>query len=238
MIWDERATFADILIAPHTFLPPDLAGIYGVTAPASTTRLDLPEGRLGLLTHPSLLAVHSKPTGHSPVRRGVFVLDRILCTELPPPPPDVDFAAPENSAAPTTRDRFAEHTTNAACASCHAQIDTIGFTFESFDTLGRWQTHENGVAVDTSGGVPTLGIAAGSLDGAAELARVLAESGEPDRCLTRQWLRFALGRRERATDTESLDRALAALESSGVRDMLVAWTTTDSFLHRFTEEDR
>ena len=237
MIWDEGAAFADILVAPHTYLPPDLASIYGVTAPSSTSRVDLPEGRLGLLTHPSLLAVHSKPTGHSPVRRGVFVLERLLCTELPSPPPDVDFAAPETSVAPTTRDRFAEHTTNPSCASCHAQIDTIGFMFESFDTIGRWQTHENGVAVDTTGGVPTLGIAPGSIDGAAELARALAESGEPDRCLTRQWLRFALGRRERAADAESLERSLAVLEADGMRDMLVAWAATDSFLHRFTEEE-
>jgi hypothetical protein len=234
MIWDERATLGSMLVEPRTWLPPDLAEIYGVPAPAAIEPVALPAGRLGLLTQPSLLAINSKPTGHSPVRRGVFILERILCEELPPPPPDVDFAAPERSTASTTRDRFGEHTSNPACSGCHQNIDPIGFTFEGFDGIGRTQTEENGVAIDSSGGIPALDVPNGSIDGAEELARALAASEAPDRCLTRQWLRFALGRHERTVDASSLEAIHAALASGGVRQMLIDSTATDAFLHRTT----
>lgn len=236
MIWQEGATMSELLTADRTFLPPDLASIYGVTAPAATAPIALPAGRAGLLTHPSLLAIHSKPNNHSPVRRGVFVMERILCEELPPPPPDVDFNAVERSTARTTREKFVEHSTNPGCATCHSKIDPIGFAFENFDTLGRYRTEENGAPIDASGGVASLGQEPDALSGAVELAQALAASDVPSRCMTRQWLRFGLARAEGASDGETLDALYDALTTDGIRAMLVRLATTDAFAHRITTE--
>lgn len=240
MIWEEGATFRDVLTSPRTVLPPALAPLYGVPAPADTDWVDLPPERMGLLTHPSLLAVNAKSNGHSPVRRGVFVLDRILCAEPPPPPEGVDFSAVDRSTARTTRERFAEHTSNPACSGCHANIDPIGFAFESFDGIGRFRTHENEVPIDATGGVPPLGIGPGQLDGAVELSQALAESDEVSRCLTRHWARHGLGRYEHPLDDDTLESLYVALEESGIRGMLVRLATTRAFLHRAqieTEDD-
>lgn len=232
MIWEEGATFRDVLTSRRTVLPPALAPLYDVPALTDTDWVDLPPERMGLLTHPSLLAVNAKSNGHSPVRRGVFVLDRILCAEPSPPPEGVDFSAVERSTARTTRERFAEHTSNAACSSCHRNIDPIGFTFESFDGIGRFRTHENEVPIDATGGVPPLGIEPGELDGAVELSQALADSDEVSRCLTRHWARHGLGRYEHPLDDDTLESLYVALEESGIRGMLVRLATTRAFLHR------
>ena len=237
MIWDEGATFAELLTEPHTLLPPDLAEIYGLPLPGAPTWVDLPEERLGLLTHPSLLAIHSKSTGHSPVRRGVFILERILCAK-PPPPQAVDFSTLENSLAPTTRERFAEHVAKESeCGTCHQNIDGVGFSFENFDTLGRYQTHENGVPVDASGGVPLLDVPLGSIEGAVELAQVLAASDQASWCFARQWTRFGLGRGETDHDQATLQALRSALDEGGIREMLILLTSTEAFLHRVITND-
>ncbi len=237
MTWTEGADMNALLTEPRTWLPPDLAEVYGLPVTGATAEVTLPPERLGLLTQPSLLAVHSKPNSQSPVRRGVFVLRRILCEEPPPPPPGVDFTAVDRSTATTTRERYAEHSQNPACATCHSQIDPIGFTFEEFDTLGRFQTEEGGSPIDSTGGIPALGVEAGSIDGAVELATALAATDQPSRCLGRQWLRFGLGRMEDQTDTGALDAMYGALTTSGIRGMLVELAATDAFVRRMATEE-
>jgi hypothetical protein len=234
LVWNEGATMSDLLTADRTWLPEDLAGIYGASSGAGVA---LPEGRLGLLTHPSILAINSKPNSHSPVRRGVFVMRRILCTEPPKPPDDVDFNAPDRSTALTTRERFAEHATNARCAACHSQIDPIGFAFENFDGIGRFRVQENGVDIDASAGVPSLGHPLGSFTGVPALARAIAESGEADECLTKQWLRYGLGRGEHELDQESMSELAGTLRAAGILEMMVELTTTSAFRHRIAIEE-
>lgn len=234
LVWNEGATMGDLLTADRTWLPDDLAGIYGSASGAGVT---LPAGRLGLLTHPSILAINSKPNSHSPVRRGVFVMRRILCSEPPKPPDDVDFNAPDRSTALTTRERFAEHSSNARCAACHSQIDPIGFAFENFDGIGRYRTTENGVDIDASAGVPQIGRPLGSFTGAPALARAIADSGEADECLSKQWLRYGLGRGEHALDAQSLNELVGSVRGAGILEMMIHLTTTSAFRHRIAIEE-
>jgi hypothetical protein len=92
LVWNEAATMSDLLISERRFAPGELAAIYGAG-----------EGRLGLLTHPSILAINAKPNGHSPVRRGAFVLDRILCAPLPPRPTAAPRSRREGVSPSTSR---------------------------------------------------------------------------------------------------------------------------------------
>ena len=68
----------------------------------------------------------AKPNMTSPIHRGVFVREQLLCTALPPPPPDAMVVAPDPDPSLTTREIFEIHTQDAACAGCHALIDPIG----------------------------------------------------------------------------------------------------------------
>jgi hypothetical protein len=239
-IWQSGATLEDVLGARHSFVDENLATLYG-TSGSAFERVELPPERRGLLTQASLLAARSQSNQTSPVQRGVFVLERILCAELPSPPPSLMITPPAVTEEPrTTRDRWAAHSAEASCRTCHAAIDPVGFAFEGFDPIGRYRTEERGMPVDTRGGVPLLDIEDGALADAAELAETIAARPEARAraCLARQWLRFGLGRLERDVDRESVD-AVAAVESErGLRAMLVALAGTDTFRHRIVMEER
>src|SRR5690606_778548 len=130
----------------------------------------------------------------SPVLRGTFVIERLLCTTLPPPPDDADVQPPstetaEGDAPRTTRERWAAHSSDPSCRGCHSLIDPVGFAFERFDPIGRFRVEEHGLPIDASGGVPLIDVDDGSLEGAAELARALAAAPQTNACATRQWLR-------------------------------------------------
>src|SRR5690606_21249443 len=139
--------------------------------------------RAGILTSPSILAVTGTFDGTSPVHRGVYVLEQMLCSRPPPPPGDVEIVPPPPDPALTTRERWAAHSDDPVCSSCHRVIDPVGFAFEGSAGIGRHRTEENGHPVDASGGIPTLGLEDGSLVGGAELSRALASAMELRSCL-------------------------------------------------------
>lgn len=95
--------------------------------------------RGGLLTQASVLNVTSNGTTTSPVVRGVFVLDRILGTPAPPPPPDVPPIEPDIRGASTINEQLAKHREISQCAACHAKIDPYGIGLENFDVIGGWR---------------------------------------------------------------------------------------------------
>src|SRR5213079_3389957 len=93
--------------------------------------------RGGLLTMASVLKVTANGTSTSPVMRGAWVLDRILGTPPPRPPP----VEPDTRGTTTIRQQLAKHREIAACASCHSKIDPPGFALESFDVIGGWRDY-------------------------------------------------------------------------------------------------
>jgi mono/diheme cytochrome c family protein len=97
--------------------------------------------RGGVLTMASVLKVTANGTSTSPVTRGVWVLERILGTPPPKPPPDVPSVEPDIRGATTIREQLAKHRQIASCAACHAKIDPPGFALESFDVIGGWREH-------------------------------------------------------------------------------------------------
>ena len=122
-----------------------------------------------------MLAVTSFPNRTSPVVRGKWILENLLGTPLPPPPPDVPALKEKPNAAEETqsmRERIAQHRANPACASCHAMMDPLGLSLENYDFVGRWRTVDEALMpIDASGALPD----GTKFDGPAGLRNVLLE---------------------------------------------------------------
>ncbi len=204
---------------------------------AEFTPLSMPAAqRLGLLTQPALLARLSSPDQSSPIRRGVFVLDKLLCQPPPPPPEGLVITPPPPNTGKTTRQRFSQHSVDPNCAGCHSLIDPIGFGFEHYDSMGAWRDQENQLPVDASGEVTfareeTL---QGTFNGVPELSRRLADSRQVQDCVASEWLHFAMGRALGQGDACSLTQVQEKFSSSQGRfdDLLVAIVMSDTFRTR------
>ena len=225
------ARLEDLLTAPYTFASPELAAHYGST-PDAAGRVDLdPAERAGLLTHASFLAAHVNDPKTAAVHRGRTVRESLLCQELPLPPPVDTIIAPDPTLS--TRQQLEQKTSPPSCAACHQLMNPLGFAFGHYDAIGGWQDTDGEHPIDATGTVAESDVPA-EFDGAVELAHALSESDQVHRCITRQWMRFALARPERVDDEPSIDEAFAAYEASGrdLRELIVAITTTDAFRHR------
>jgi hypothetical protein len=219
-----RGTIDALFTEPVVFVDDVLAPLYAEITP---------ETHAGLLTQPAMMAKLALPNQSSPIRRGVFVRERILCQLLPSPPNNVDIVPPDPDPNATTRERFAEHTSNPTCSGCHALIDPIGFGFEKYDALGRYRELENGRPIDATGELIATEEAhlQGPFDGAIELSERLARSSEARTCLVTQLFRFAMGRAEAEQDECTLRRLENTLIASGGRidELLVAMTVAHAF---------
>jgi hypothetical protein len=198
--------------------------------------VSLPEGeRAGLLTRAAFLTRNANPIHPSPVKRGVFVFDRLLCAPLPDPPADVNTDPPEpvDGQPQTNRDRYEAHESDPSCFGCHERIDGIGFGFEGYDSIGRFRTTDNGFPVDDTSALVETDVD-GPFDGAVELSERLAESAQVERCLVTQWFRFAYGRLETGQDVEAIDRLHQAFVASGrdIRELIVTIATSEDFRMR------
>ena len=153
---------------------------------------DAPLSRLladgGLLTERSVLTTHARPDGSSPVHRGVLVRERLLCEELPPPPPNLDTSPPEVDPTRSTRERYSQHADDPACSSCHDRIDPLGFAFEHFDQLGQWRDDDAGHVIDATGNVDGV-----PFDGPEQLAQMLLQDARFRECFVYTWRRQVRG---------------------------------------------
>ncbi len=115
-----------------------LKGIEGV----DVQRVSLPKGshRGGLLTQASILKLTANGTTTSPVKRGVWVLDRLFNMPPPPPPPGISAIDPDTRGTATIREQLDRHRADRSCAVCHAKIDPPGFALECFDPVGSFRT--------------------------------------------------------------------------------------------------
>jgi hypothetical protein len=207
----------DLLVGPDTFLNDELAAFYGIPGITGKTMrrvtLDPAGHRSGLLTHASILAVTSNPTRTSPVKRGLFILDNLLGTPAPPPPPDVPpLEEVADGASLGMRELMELHRRDALCATCHARMDPLGLTLEHYNALGQWRGDEAG-SLDTSGRL----ITGESFADAGELAAVIAGPRRRDfhRCLTEKLLTYALGRGIEYFDAPAVDTIVDSLEKDG-----------------------
>ena len=198
----------DLLDADYTFLNERLARHYGIDGVYGERfrRVSLPADsvRRGLLGQGSILTGTSRANRTSPVIRGKWILDNILGTPPPPPPPnvpDLDEERDPRKVLPM-REQMAAHRANPVCASCHAQMDQLGFALENFDAIGEWrETYASGLPIDAAAEFPD----GTTFDGPTELRKVLLSRSEDFvTTVTDRLLTYALGRGLEATDAPAV----------------------------------
>jgi hypothetical protein len=210
--WNNGPTLKTLLTAPVTFADASLAAYYGLAVPSGDgyqkIALD-PTKSAGMLTQGSWLAMHAKADQTSPVLRGKFVRAQLFCDPPPPPPPSVVVAPPVVDPRLPTRQRFAQHTADSFCASCHTLMDPIGFSFENWGPDGVWRDTDADQPVDATGSLTGTDVD-GDLDGVPSLASKLAGSAQVATCAATQWFRYAFGRSEQTSGDLCAISALAS----------------------------
>jgi len=210
----ENRPVSDFLNAEYTFLNERLAGHYGiggVSGPEFRKVSLTTDRRGGVLSQGGVLTVSSYPTRTSPVIRGKYVLQNLLGIPPAPPPPDVPALEESAGNEPRSmREQLDLHRRNPTCASCHRNMDPLGFGLENYDAIGRWRDREGEFPVDASGTLPD-----GQRFATAGEMRALLVSQLPQfsRTLTQKMLTYALRRGLKPYDrrtVDSIQRAVAA----------------------------
>jgi hypothetical protein len=224
-----------IFTSNRGFVDGALAKLYGLTGVTGTTptATDLNKAeRGGILTQASFLSEHASADESNPTRRGKVLTDRVVCIEIALPPDDVPDPKPP---APnlSVRERFDEHSKNPCAFACHSVMDPLGFAFENYNGIGAYQTVDGGKPVDASGSIELDGVKK-PFNNALDLGKHLGSSQQVAECMTRQYLRYALRRKEIAGDQPSLNGGYEAFSKQGfdLRELIVALTRTRAFTHR------
>lgn len=267
-----NATLFDLLDSDYTFLNDRLADHYHLPslwsivpftkegfAPVSggaMRKVTLPSDRRGgLVTMAGCLALTSENTRTSPVRRGVWILEKIFNRRPPPPPPNVNGTLPDTIEANTAVEQLAKHRSAANCAGCHQRIDPFGQALEHYDVIGEWRAQEsvwidpanpsrNVDAIRKQLGLgkydplprytidDTFTIGGFSGRGANDLKRYLMANRERfARGFSERLLSYALGRRHLLRDEHALEQVVqqAMKDDFRFQSLIVALVTSDVF---------
>jgi len=230
VVFTDRGGIAELLTSPISVVDATLAAWYGWGGGGTPTERPAGWG-VGLLAQGSVMAVNAGNEHTSPTQRGVLVRERLLCQDMPPPPPVVG-EIPTPTGTETTRQRYEVHTSNDACSGCHELMDPIGFAFEHLDAMGRYRETEGTLPIDATGAINGFDTPI-TVDGPTELAAALASRPEPAACLAAFMASDLYGLDHH--DTSCLVTSLADQLASGeisIADFYVGLTTTVHFTRR------
>jgi len=236
IVRDDRSLI-DLLDADYTFVDERLARHYGIPNVQGSyfRRVALPPDspRRGLLGQGSMLTVTSVATRTSPVSRGKWVLENLLGTPAPVPPPGVETNLGGAEAAKTSslRQRLEAHRASPVCASCHRIMDPMGFALENFDLIGEWREFDGPSRIDSTGqladGTP--------VKGPGDLRRaVLGRSDAFMTTATEKLYTYALGRPVHSYDMPTV-RAIvrrAAANDNRFSSLVMGIIESDAFQKR------
>jgi mono/diheme cytochrome c family protein len=228
----------EILHADYTFLNKPLAKHYGVKKEIrSDTEPELVEGasafgRGGLLRLGAVLTATSAPLRTSPVKRGDWVLRRILGTPTPPPPPDAGSLPADDKlfGGLSVFEKLELHKRNPTCASCHARIDPLGFPLEKYDSVGRLrEKYADGKPIQDSTTTPDHTQIAG-VEGL--LKYLTTQEPQVLRTMSNKLLGYALGRTVIAADQPLIDRMIGAGGDATFSQFVTEIVTSRPFRYR------
>jgi len=194
----------ELFTADYTFVNERLAAHYRIpgVVGGQFRKVGYPdERRRGILGHGSVLTLTSHADRTSPVLRGKWVMEVLLGTPPPAPPPNVPTLEETPDAGEgrlrTVRERMEEHRANPACNSCHRMIDPIGLSLDNFDVTGAWRIRDNGMPVDAA----STFYDGTALGGPADLRKALvARADVLVQTFAENLMTYALGRRLTAAD--------------------------------------
>ena len=240
VVFEDEGGLDELLTASFTVADANIARVYGLPEPAGWQRIELGGERAGLFTQIGFLAAQSTSTSSDPIHRGVQINRRVLCANLPAPPMMVAPLPPPETGPPRTqRQRVDAHTGEGTCgARCHGtMINPIGFAFEHYDALGRWQDTDNGLPVDSAAAYEFVS-ARREYRNAVELSTVMASESATHACYAGYWLEYLFSRRRNSLDQTLVNRVAAkSLEgSASVRGVILELVTSAPFLSRASTE--
>jgi len=215
-VFRDDKPLAHLVDAQYIYANGRLANYYGLKANNESTwqRVELSDRkRGGVMTMASVLTSASYPRRTSPVLRGRWILEEVLGSRVPPPPPNVPALeeSHEETKNLTLRERLEVHRQKAECASCHNRMDPLGFGLENFDGIGRWRDSDNGQPIDAQGKLPS----GDTFRGPEELKTViLKRRGEFQKHFVRKLIGFAYGRALNKFDQCVVDHCLQQLKAN------------------------
>lgn len=233
-------TMKEFLTTDVNFVSGPLGDLYGM-AGTSATPADKPmkvtnttDTRLGFMGLGTFLTLSSFSYRTAPTLRGKWVLEKLLCEELPPPPANVPELDANNSPAmaqsQNVRARLEEHRKNPDCSSCHNVLDPIGIGLENFDAIGRYRTtYSNGDAIDSSGVLDKA-----TFKNLAELTALLSNPADPrlTDCTSKTMMTYVLSRATVATDGPYLDQIRHNWKGGDLKVLLKQIVLNDTFRFR------
>ncbi|HET8938051.1 MAG TPA: DUF1592 domain-containing protein [Polyangiales bacterium] len=242
-LWKRGGTVSDLMTADWTPAEDSLARMYlNMQGGNQITRTDgmvslASVRRRGILGQGAFLSVYAHAHETAPVLRGVAVLRRVLCMNIPAPTSlNVNIVPPVQDASKTTRERFAVHSKDSACSSCHKTIDPIGFSFEWLDGMGRERMMENGHPIDSSAQLMAGLSVDGSYPDSAALSAKIGTSPELASCFAKRLFHSAAAAN---TDGAAVEQSFVAQveamppESRGkLQELLVAFAGSELFVKR------
>jgi hypothetical protein len=245
MMRNNRPVF-DLLYGDYTFVNPPLAKHYGMPEVNGGVdhwvRVDNAGqyGRGGLMPMAAFLTENAPGLRTSPVKRGYWVVRRVLGEVIPPPPANVpELPHDEAKFDLPLRDMLAKHRENPTCAGCHARFDSLGLAFEGYGPIGERRTKDlAGHAVDTRATFPG-GVEGAGFDGVRQYIRAHRQKDFVDN-LSRKLLAYALGRSLMLSDDSTVEKMEAALSADNYRfDRLIdAVVSSPQFVHKRITENQ
>ena len=234
-ILKSNGSVLDFIHSDFTVVNEVLARHYGIQEVSGNqfrrVSLDLSQRRGGVLTQAGLLTMNSAGDDSHPLKRGIWLLEKILNDPPPPPPPavpEIDLADPD-IAKLSLKEQLADHRNQAACMSCHAKIDPWGIAFENYDALGRWRNQIDGKPVDASSRL----FNEQELKGMDGLKRFLLENRQDQfvRALTYKMSAYGIGRPLTFADHSTIDQIASSLrkQDDGLADLVKLIVTSPLF---------
>jgi hypothetical protein len=207
-------SFLNVLTGNYAFVDQNMASYYGIpftgSNPTAFVQVALPVDRTGLVTTPGILTATAGDVAYThPVHRGHWLTQKITCTPPSPPPQNTNetFNNPSTSGE-TPREALAQHTSNPACAGCHASMDVLGLGLENYDPFGNWRTTYPSLpgTIDATGTLPPPDTQ--SFTNGLDMYADLAQDDGTRACLAQQIMAYALTRALTSTDDLCVVRAI------------------------------
>ncbi|WP_146523541.1 DUF1588 domain-containing protein [Stieleria varia] len=221
--WSDSSDYRQLFLADWTFTNERLHEFYGETwkpasdaVPGEVVRsVSAPESRIGVLSHPLLMSHLAYYDTTSPIHRGVYLIRHALGRTLRPPNAAFTPTDPDLHPMLTTRERVELQTGEAKCQVCHQKINSLGFTLENFDTVGRFRAMEKEKPIDASGSYVTRGGEQVSFDGPRELAEFFANSTDAQSAFVENAFEFFTKQPILAYGPETPQKLLKSFQDSG-----------------------
>ncbi|MCA9059376.1 MAG: DUF1592 domain-containing protein [Planctomycetaceae bacterium] len=237
---DRDLSVKHLLDSDYTYLNSRLADYYQMTGvdgdELRKVSLKPADHRGGLLTQGAILKVTANGTTTSPVIRGVWVSERLLGKEIPPPPAGVPAIEPDIRGATSIREMLARHRNDASCAGCHVKIDPPGFALENYDAAGQWRrfyggSSKRGPEIDASSDLPD-GRHFDDVNGFRQL--MLTDADSLARNVAEKLVTYGTGAPISYVDRQAINRIVqqAKNQDHGFRSLIHAVTTSPLFLQK------